>query len=194
MAQYPYHSNHSPFNRQQSRTEPIQRPGPSREPYQPLSLQNTGYQATATRSTRRDRCSVATLENARYHLDDIPYSEHPNEDRHFVLKDDNFTAVGVFDGHDGPRAAGFASNYFVQYFNTDSWQSLARASPQQQKETIPLALKEFFKAAEKEFFNSIRSVIDEKNTLQAIIPRVSIFYVYATGAACTCIVYCFTSL
>jgi len=79
----------------------------------------------------------------------------------------------VFDGHDGPRAAGFASHYFMEYFSTDSWKTLARASPEAQKENIPLALKEFFKATEKEFFMSIRSVIEEKRTLQAIIPPVS---------------------
>lgn len=119
---------------------------------------------------------MATLENARYHLGGIPTSEHSNEDRHFVLEGDNFKAFAVFDGHDGPRAAGFASHYFMEYFNTDSWKTLARASPETQKDTIPLALKEFFKATEKEFFMSIRSVIEEKRTLQAIIPPVSSQY------------------
>lgn len=118
--------------------------------------------------------SVATLENARYIKNDIPRPEHPNEDRHFSLEEEDFKVFGVFDGHDGPRAAGFASNYFIEYFNTDSWKSLISLPPQVQREQIPMALREFFKAAEKEFFSSIRSSIDERNQLQRTIPAVSV--------------------
>ena len=118
--------------------------------------------------------SVATLENARYIKNDIPRPEHPNEDRHFFLEDEYFKVFGVFDGHDGPRAAGFASNYFIEYFNTDSWKSLVSLPPQIQREQIPMALREFFKAAEKEFFSSIRSSIEERNQLQRTIPAVSL--------------------
>ena len=109
----------------------------------------------------------------------MPRSEHPNEDRHFQLdlKEENVKVFGVFDGHDGPRAAGFTSNYFIEYFNTDSWKSLVSLSPQAQREQIPVALREFFKAAEKEFFKSIRSAIEEIKQLQRTIPAVSMHFI-----------------
>lgn len=130
--------------------------------------------------------SVATLENARYIKNDIPHPEHPNEDRHFFLEEKDFKVFGVFDGHDGPRAAGFASNYFIEYFNTDSWNSLVSLPPQAQREQIPLALGEFFKAAEKEFFSSIRSSIEEKKQLQRTIPAVSWWYSSYHYTVCLC--------
>lgn len=110
-------------------------------------------------------CSVASLENARYHLDGIPSSDHPNEDRHFAVEGDNFCTFGVFDGHDGPKAAGFASNYILEVFNSPSWQRI-------EAKDIPLALEEFFKTTDKEFFRSIKSSIDEKERLQSMIPPV----------------------
>ena len=132
----------------------------------------------------RSESSVATLENARYQKGDVPRSEHSNEDRHFKveLAGENFKVYGVFDGHDGPRAAGYASNCFMEYFNSDSWKSLVRLPPQVRKEQIPMALREFFRAAEKEFFDSIRSAIEEKKELQRDIPSVSVLHIHA----CTC--------
>ena len=113
-------------------------------------------------------CSVATLENARYRLDGIPMADHTNEDRHFVLDGGKYQTFGVFDGHDGQRAAGFASHYLMELFSTTSWKSIVEKS----QENIPHALKEFFAATEKEFFRSIKASIDEKESLQAIIPKV----------------------
>ena len=116
--------------------------------------------------------SVASLENARYRQGEVPQSEHPNEDRHFILDDGYCRVFAVFDGHDGPRAAGFASNFFIQYFSSESWKAVVSLSPHAQREQIPIALKEFFKAAEKEFFHSIRHHIEERNQLQRTIPQV----------------------
>ena len=145
----------------------------------PMSMEERGHRSlpsntmqTVTLPPQIGETSVATLENARYQLKDMPRSEHPNEDRHFQLELNNCKVFGVFDGHDGPRAAGFASNYFVEYFSTDSWQTLISLPPQVQKQQIPLALKEFFKAADKEFFKSIRSSIEERKQLQRTIPSV----------------------
>lgn len=147
----------------------------------PQSLvQDKGYRSLPSGSplhtipAQQGETSVATLENARYRVGDMPRSEHPNDDRHFVLEDaGNCHVFGVFDGHDGPRAAGFASNYFIQYFSSEEWKSLVSLSPQAQRVQIPLALKEFFKAAERDFFNSIRSSIEERKQLQRTIPSVS---------------------
>ena len=136
--------------------------------------QTPAVKAQQTLQTQKSAHSVATLENARYQAHGIPRSEHPNEDRHLELEGENFKVFAVFDGHDGPRAAGFAANYFYEYFNTESWKSLITQRTQVQREMIPDALKEFFRAAEKEFFNSIRPAIVEKQQLQRTIPSVSV--------------------
>lgn len=124
-----------------------------------------GYGWTPSRSRKPQNYSVASLENSRYHLDGIPTSDHPNEDRHFAVEGDNCHTFGVFDGHDGPKAAGFASNYILEVFNSPSWQRI-------EARDIPLALEEFFKTTDKEFFRSIKSSIDEKEALQSVIPPV----------------------
>ena len=144
----------------------------------PLSLEHKGHHSLPDTPAvhmppQHSATSVATLENARYRLGEVPRSEHPNEDRHFVLENDDCKVFGVFDGHDGPRAAGFASNYFIEYFSTESWRSIISLPPSVQRKQIPMALTEFFKAAEKEFFKSIRSSIEEKKQLQRTIPSVS---------------------
>ena len=110
-------------------------------------------------------CSVSSLTNARYQLDEIPSSDHPNEDRYFSLDGGTYQAFGVFDGHDGPRAAGFASNYMMELFNSSSWKRI-------QDSDVPIALREFFTAADRDFFQSIKSSIDEKERIQAMIPPV----------------------
>ena len=112
-----------------------------------------------------ENCSVSSLTNARYQLDEIPASDHPNEDRHFSLDGGTYQAFGVFDGHDGPRAAGFASNYMMELFNSSSWKRI-------QDSDVPIALREFFTAADRDFFQSIKSSIDEKERIQAMIPPV----------------------
>lgn len=110
--------------------------------------------------------SGATLENARYHVDGIPTSDHTNEDRHFALDGGDFQAFGVFDGHDGPRAAGFTSNFIMELFTTRSWKTIVSTGGMD----IVQALPEFFRAAERDFFNGLRRYIEEKNALQAVIP------------------------
>lgn len=114
--------------------------------------------------------SVATLENARYQISGPPTSDHANEDRFFAMEGGDFQVMAVFDGHDGARAAGFASNYILGLFYTQSWQHLAHRGQQ----NIPHALKEFFLAAEKDFFSSIKHYTREFQEVQASIPAVSV--------------------
>ncbi len=114
--------------------------------------------------------SAASLENARYHVGGPPRADHSNEDRDFALEGDGFQVFAVFDGHDGPRAAGFASNYFMEHFQSSSWQ---RVVPRDSR-AVQTALQEFFRSTEADFFRSIQPFIDEKNTLQAVIPPVSL--------------------
>ena len=121
-------------------------------------------------------CSVSSLTNARYHLDAIPMSDHPNEDRHFSLDGGTYQVFGVFDGHDGPRAAGFASNYMMELFNSSSWKRIHNRD-------VPIALREFFTAADRDFFMSIKSSTDEKERLQAMIPPVCTLTQMVVGTA-----------
>ena len=113
--------------------------------------------------------SGATLENARYSLGGPPTSDHPNEDRHFALEGPKYKVFGVFDGHDGPRAAGFASNYMMELFDTPSWKNIVT---QPDHDIITEALGEFFLATDRDFFRSIRVYINEKEALQRVIPQV----------------------
>ena len=113
--------------------------------------------------------SVATLENARYQISRPPSSDHANEDRFFAMEGGDFQVMAVFDGHDGARAAGFASNYILGLFYTQSWHHLVHRGYQ----NIPHALQEFFLAAERDFFLSIKHYTREFQEVQASIPAVS---------------------
>jgi hypothetical protein len=81
-----------------------------------------------------------------------------------------FKAFAVLDGHDGERAVGFASSYLRELFYNASWERAVANGG----EIVPKALEEFFKATDREFFKSIRNVIDEVQTLKAAIPPVSL--------------------
>ena len=113
--------------------------------------------------------SQATLENQRYSLEGMPTSDHPNEDRHFSLDCPGYKAFGVFDGHDGPRAAGFASNYILQLFDTVSWMKLVKSND---SNIVCEALKEFFVVTDKDFFKGMERYINEKESIQRRIPQV----------------------
>ena len=76
----------------------------------------------------------------------------------------------MFDGHDGPRAAGFACNSMHQVFNMQSW---SRLVDNPNPGLVQEMLGELFKDTEKEFFRSIQRYILEKESLQRIIPQVS---------------------
>ena len=115
-------------------------------------------------------CSSATLENARYTPDGYPRSDHDNEDRHFVFDGNDYQVLGVFDGHDGGRAAGFASNYMRELFDMDSWKTVI--GNRDQDSMIPQVLAEFFKATDREFFRSIEKDIEWKEIYTSLIPEV----------------------
>ncbi len=114
--------------------------------------------------------SSSTLENARYSLETGSKPDHQNEDRYFALETRTFKAFAVLDGHDGERAVGFASSYLRELFYNTSWERAVANGG----EIVPKALEEFFKATDREFFKSIRNVIDEVQTLKAAIPPVSL--------------------
>lgn len=142
------------------------------------------YRSNIPHFIGKANCSQATLENARYSLDKAPMADHPNEDRYFSLAGPNYKVFGVFDGHDGSRAAGFASNYMMQLFDTPSWTNISR---QGNPRIVEEALGEFFRATEKDFFRSIQGHINEKEALQSRIPPVGLslcVYVYVCIVVC----------
>ena len=121
------------------------------------------------RKSLRYHFSTATLENERYSLDSIYRPDHDNEDRSFHHEEEDYVVFGVFDGHDGSRASGFASTYMRSLFDMQSWRSiLMNPNP----DIMRQAMGEFFKDTEREFFKSIQKFIDEKNRLQQVIPQV----------------------
>ena len=138
----------------------------------PPSTSSASSSATASWDPSRVpfNTSTSTLENARYSLESGSKPDHPNEDRYFASETRTFKAFAVFDGHDGERAVGFASSYLRELFYNPSWERAVASGG----EIVPKALEEFFKATDREFFKSIRSVIDEVQTLKAAIPPVSV--------------------
>lgn len=122
------------------------------------------------RDSLRKHFSTATLENERYSLDGIARPDHENEDRSFHHEELDYVVFGVFDGHDGSRASGFASAYMRSLFDMQSWRSIL-GNPN--TDIMRQAMGEFFRDTEKEFFKSIQKFIDEKDRLQQAIPQVS---------------------
>lgn len=148
-------------------------PGPSsRRIYAPISLEtDTNWEPHVERTPLN--CSQSTLENARYSLERDPRPDHPNEDRYFALEKATFKVFAVFDGHDGGRAAGFASSYMRELFKSISWERAVSNGG----EIIAKALEQFFVATDREFFRSLQPTISEVKALKSAIPPVS----YALG-------------
>lgn len=127
--------------------------------------------------TINSTCSSATLENCRYKLKGEPQSDHENEDRHFTMYKNNTQIFGVFDGHDGSRAVGFASNYMMEFFDMDSWKKVVETvETDETGETglgVESALREFIIDTDSAFFKSIARGIELKEVYTALIPPVS---------------------
>ena len=131
---------------------------------------------------RRSGFSKATLENERYSIDGISRPDHDNEDRDFHREESDFTVLGVFDGHDGSRASGFTSSYMMGLFDMPSWRSIVENADPAMMDQV---LTEFFRDTENEFFKSIQRFVDEKESLQRVIPQVSLpLDTLGTGRVC----------
>ena len=157
---------HSP-RPEASTSRSLGEPGPSSQAQGvgPVSLDS--WEPSVQRTP--EDCSFSSLENARYSLQDDPKADHPNEDRYFALEKGQFKVFAVFDGHDGGRTAGFASNYMRELFSATSWDRAVSSGG----EIVAQALEQFFKTTDKEWFRSIRSYITEIQSLKSVIPPVS---------------------
>lgn len=116
--------------------------------------------------------SKATIENARCLEGREFQPDHPNEDEHFVISEQDFKVFGVLDGHGAEglaqNVAKFAREKFCSYFRTNSWRHVIHSS-----KSVPTALTEFFRSVEADYFDSIKGIITENERLKTSIPSVS---------------------
>lgn len=118
----------------------------------------------------KKNCSVGSIPNERYKLDDQSLKEHENEDDFLIYANVNSLCLCVFDGHDGLRGVKFVRKYMkANIFDTNSWTKLSEFD---RREEIETALVEFIKVTDADFFKNIRHFIDEKLYVQSQIPKV----------------------
>ena len=111
--------------------------------------------------------SYATLENARYSVDQPPRPDHVNDDRAFVInREGRATVLAVFDGHDGNKASSFVDDYMYRLFNSDDTLN------QLEHSDVHTVLTNVFLNTEQAFFNKLQPFITEKERIQRTIPKV----------------------
>jgi len=114
--------------------------------------------------------SVYSVANERYVLDKPSIRDHENEDE-FLVHSNNFSVcLSVMDGHDGLNAVKYVREYlWKKVFSTNSWLKVSQVDNPDQ---IKIALIEFIKVIDADFFRSISAFIHEKVQLQLQIPKV----------------------
>jgi len=112
------------------------------------------------------QCGVGLSTNQIYREDGQPRAEHEYEDRsfHFRLEDGKLSLYGIFDGHDGSKAAEFAM------VRIPAELLLGQLEGRQSDVEVQEALIQAFVAVEKGFFDSIDDLLAEKTTLQMELP------------------------
>ncbi|XP_050722481.1 TGF-beta-activated kinase 1 and MAP3K7-binding protein 1-like [Eriocheir sinensis] len=136
----------------------------------PTSLGMTGIRNNDTWTDGLPICKLSGVgmsANQMYREDGTPCSEHEYEDRsiHFCLDQPNGTYLyGVFDGHDGAKAAYFASQRMPAELSFE--QLTGKTSEEEVKEVF----REAFLAVENAFLESIDPKIAERTQLLDKIP------------------------
>ncbi|XP_076042482.1 TGF-beta-activated kinase 1 and MAP3K7-binding protein 1-like isoform X2 [Oratosquilla oratoria] len=105
--------------------------------------------------------------NQIYREDGTPFSAHEYEDRsiHFALDKENYTYLyGVFDGHDGAKAAYFASQRMPAEL------SFEQLTEKNTEEEVKAVFRDAFLAVENGFLESIDPKIAERTQLLDKIP------------------------
>ncbi|XP_069124161.1 LOW QUALITY PROTEIN: TGF-beta-activated kinase 1 and MAP3K7-binding protein 1-like [Argopecten irradians] len=104
--------------------------------------------------------------NQAYREDGLRRELHEFEDRSFHFKlDDDCYLYGVFDGHDGSKAANFTSQRMPAEL------LLGQLGETTSDDEIKEVLNQAFIAVEKSFFESIDHVFAEKTTIQLQLPE-----------------------
>ncbi|XP_064082455.1 TGF-beta-activated kinase 1 and MAP3K7-binding protein 1-like isoform X1 [Macrobrachium nipponense] len=136
----------------------------------PSSLGMTGIRNNDTWTDGLPIChlsGVGMSANQMYREDGTPCSEHEFEDRsiHFCLDRENNTYLyGVFDGHDGARAAYFASQRMPAEL------SFEQLTGKTTEEDVKEVFREAFLSVENAFLESIDPKIAERTQLLDKIP------------------------
>lgn len=136
----------------------------------PTSLGMTGIRNNDTWTDGLPICKLSGVgmsANQMYREDGTPCSEHEYEDRsiHFCLDQQNSTYLyGVFDGHDGARAAYFASQRMPAELSFE--QLTGKTSEEEVKEVF----RDAFIAVENAFLESVDPKIAERTQLLDKIP------------------------
>lgn len=136
----------------------------------PTSLGMTGIRNNDTWTDGLPICKLSGVgmsANQMYREDGTPCSEHEYEDRsiHFCLDQQNGTYLyGVFDGHDGAKAAYFASQRMPAELSFE--QLTGKTTEEEVKEVF----REAFMAVENAFLESIDPKIAERTQLLDKIP------------------------
>ncbi|KAA0185234.1 hypothetical protein HAZT_HAZT009318 [Hyalella azteca] len=115
-----------------------------------------------------DACRVGMSANQMYREDGTPCSAHEYEDRsiHFCLDRENQTYLyAVFDGHDGAKAAYFASQRLPAEL------SFEQITPKSSREKVREVFATAFHAVEEAFLESIDHCIAERTQLLDKIPE-----------------------
>ncbi|XP_014485131.1 PREDICTED: TGF-beta-activated kinase 1 and MAP3K7-binding protein 1-like [Dinoponera quadriceps] len=103
--------------------------------------------------------------NQIYREDGYRQEEHPFEDRSFHCRyDDSTFLYGVFDGHEGTKAANFAMQRIAAEILLG--QLIGKATDEEVKEV----LRQAFIAVEKGYLESIGDLLAERTSLQFDIP------------------------
>ncbi|XP_071539216.1 TGF-beta-activated kinase 1 and MAP3K7-binding protein 1-like isoform X1 [Panulirus ornatus] len=136
----------------------------------PTSLGMTGIRNNDTWTDGLPICKLSGVgmsANQMYREDGTPCSEHEYEDRsiHFCLDHENGTYLyGVFDGHDGAKAAYFASQRMPAELSFE--QLTGKTTEEEVKEVF----RDAFLAVENAFLESIDPKIAERTQLLDKIP------------------------
>ena len=135
---------------------------PGIEPEEDITVVPSGTFPMKDNSRHLQECAHYTVENVRYDLGEPPMVEHSNEDRFFVAST-GYQVVALFDGHDGSRAVDHVCQYVGNRLNMTKPESVNMST-----------LENVFLETEKNFFETIRDCVKEKQALEAIIPSVSV--------------------
>ncbi|XP_063989119.1 TGF-beta-activated kinase 1 and MAP3K7-binding protein 1-like [Diachasmimorpha longicaudata] len=108
---------------------------------------------------------VGLSTNQIYREDGYRQEDHPFEDRSFHCKyDDSTFLYGIFDGHEGTRAA----NFTLQRMAAEIL--LGQLNGKTTDEEVKEVLRQAFIAVERGYFDSIGEVLAERTSLQFDIP------------------------
>ena len=145
----------------------------------PYAVDDKHGAITETSSPPRDTaavgyCSHHTIENSRYFIRDTrelqSKSDHPNEDKHFLVKEyitPRYSVMAVFDGHDGSKASSLADQFlYSKLINPNVVDELSLRKEPKTK------LIEVIEETETKFFEKINKYVQEKDEILSTLPKV----------------------